>query len=155
MILSSPYWVNAGDHYLNFKACLNINFVVVSTRSSKETFFFIPFFLFFCEKLCIRPVFPKFWLNLVSKNPIILLETETLYLRRVTLGKKLASVVPNFFIWTLWGKKNFCKKLLELFTQNKQITNNIPNWRRSGIFIVNFEHISHLVLVFQLLTLSR
>ena len=28
-------------------------------------------------------------------------------------------------------------------------------WRRSGIFIVNFEHISHLILVFLLLTLSR
>ena len=24
-------------------------------------------------------------------------------------------------------------------------------WRRSGVFIVNFEHISHLVLVFLLL----
>ena len=29
------------------------------------------------------------------------------------------------------------------------------HWRRSGVFIVNFEHISHLVLVFLLLTLSR
>ena len=29
------------------------------------------------------------------------------------------------------------------------------HWRRSGTFIVNFEHISHLVLVFPLLTLSR
>ena len=28
-------------------------------------------------------------------------------------------------------------------------------WRRSGVFIVNFEHISHLVLVSSLLTLSR
>ena len=27
--------------------------------------------------------------------------------------------------------------------------------RRSGVFIVNFEHISHRVLVFLLLTLSR
>ena len=27
--------------------------------------------------------------------------------------------------------------------------------RRSGVFIVNFEHITHLVLVFLLLTLSR
>ena len=27
--------------------------------------------------------------------------------------------------------------------------------RRSGVFIVNFEHISHLVLVFLLLTLSK
>ena len=29
------------------------------------------------------------------------------------------------------------------------------NWRRSAVFIVKFEHISHLVLVFLLLTLSR
>ena len=28
-------------------------------------------------------------------------------------------------------------------------------WRRSGIFNVNFEHISHLVLKFLLLTLGR
>ena len=28
-------------------------------------------------------------------------------------------------------------------------------WRRSGVFILNFELISHLVLVFLLLTLSR
>ena len=28
------------------------------------------------------------------------------------------------------------------------------HWRRSGIFIVNFEHISHLALVFLLLTLN-
>ena len=27
-------------------------------------------------------------------------------------------------------------------------------WRCSGVFIVNFEHISHLVLVFLLLTLN-
>ena len=27
-------------------------------------------------------------------------------------------------------------------------------WRRSGVFIVNFKHISHLILVFRLLTLS-
>ena len=31
---------------------------------------------------------------------------------------------------------------------------NSRNKSRSGIFIVNFEHISHLVLVFLLLTLS-
>ena len=29
------------------------------------------------------------------------------------------------------------------------------HWRHSGIFIVNFEQISHIVLVFPLLTLSR
>ena len=42
---------------------------------------------------------------------------------------------------------------------NVSMTCHLPNldshWRHSGIFIVNFEHISHLVLVFLLLTLSR
>ena len=32
---------------------------------------------------------------------------------------------------------------------------NIGHWRRSGVFIVNFEHISHLARVSLLLTLSR
>ena len=39
-----------------------------------------------------------------------------------------------------------------------KLTINTPErrqWRRSGVFMVNFEHISHLVLVFLLLTLSR
>ena len=30
-----------------------------------------------------------------------------------------------------------------------------PLWRCSGVFIANFEYISHLVLVFLLLNLSR
>ena len=37
------------------------------------------------------------------------------------------------------------------------LTIKIPerrHWSRSGIFIVNFEHIPHLVLVFLLLTLN-
>ena len=29
------------------------------------------------------------------------------------------------------------------------------HWCRSGVFIVNFEHISHFILVFLLLTLRR
>ena len=38
----------------------------------------------------------------------------------------------------------------ELFQKN-----NTRHWRRFGVFIVNFEHISHLFLVFLLLTLNR
>ena len=40
-------------------------------------------------------------------------------------------------------------------TQEQGVKYVQSQWRRSGIFIVNFEHISHLVLVFLLLTLSR
>ena len=39
-----------------------------------------------------------------------------------------------------------------------KLTINTPKlrqWRRSVAFIVNFEHISHLVLLFVLLTLNR
>ena len=39
-----------------------------------------------------------------------------------------------------------------------KLTIKIPEcrqWRRSGVFIANFEHISHLVLVLLLLTLGR
>ena len=41
-----------------------------------------------------------------------------------------------------------CSKLTIKTPQRRQ-------WRHSGVFIVNFEHISHLVLVFPSLTLSR
>ena len=43
--------------------------------------------------------------------------------------------------------------VFEILTQ-PVITCSKLTWRRSGLFIVNFEHISHLVLVFLLLTLS-
>ena len=33
-------------------------------------------------------------------------------------------------------------------------TPELIHWRRSGVFIVNFEHISHIVLVLLLLTLN-
>ena len=36
----------------------------------------------------------------------------------------------------------------------KYVQSKIPSWRRSGVFTINFEHISHLVLVFLLLTLN-
>ena len=41
-----------------------------------------------------------------------------------------------------------CSKLKIKITEGCQ-------WCRSGIFIVNFEHISQLILVFLLLTLSK
>ena len=36
-----------------------------------------------------------------------------------------------------------------------KVNNKDTRRRRSGVFIINFEHISHLDLVFLLLTLSR
>ena len=42
---------------------------------------------------------------------------------------------------------DICQKLTIKTLERRQ-------WRRSGVFIVNFEHISHLVQVFLLLTLN-
>ena len=43
----------------------------------------------------------------------------------------------------------------EICSKLKIKTPEWRQWRRSGFFIVNFEHMSHLVVVFLLLTLSR
>ena len=42
-----------------------------------------------------------------------------------------------------------------MFNVNNKDTRTTLITRHSGVFIINFEHISHLVLVFLLLTLSR
>ena len=39
-------------------------------------------------------------------------------------------------------------------SKSSNFSNPYTNRRRSGVFIVNFEHILHLVLVFLLLTLN-
>ena len=42
----------------------------------------------------------------------------------------------------------------EIFSKLAIVTQERRQWRRSGVFTVNFEHILHLVLVFLLLTLN-
>ena len=47
-------------------------------------------------------------------------------------------------------RSEICLKLAIKIPERRQ-----SQWRRSGVFIINFEHVSRLVLVFLLLTLSR
>ena len=87
---------------------------------------------------------------------------QTLHLRKYS--KYLCTIIP-------WWKKKTKKThpagiyLLKVNDRNSRtrckicsnLTIKIPErrqWYRSGIFIVNFEHISHLALVFLLLTLN-
>ena len=46
------------------------------------------------------------------------------------------------------------RKKCEICSKSTKKTPERRHWRFSGVFIVNFEHISHLVLVFLLLTLN-
>ena len=58
-----------------------------------------------------------------------------------------APICSKLTIETL-DQTEICSKLTVKTTKQR-------HWRRSGVFIVNFEHISHLVLVFLLLTFNR
>ena len=50
--------------------------------------------------------------------------------------------------------KNIPLDIYLLKVNNRNTRSRSEIWRRSGVFIVNFEHISHLDLVFLLLNLN-
>ena len=58
---------------------------------------------------------------------------------------------PLALFWCLRNTRTRCKVCSNSILK----TPERRHWRCSGVFIVNFEHISHLVLVFLLLTLRR
>ena len=65
---------------------------------------------------------------------------------------QIEKALINDHIQTISQPAITCSKLtIETLEQGVKYV----QWCRSGVFIVNFEHISHLVLVFLLLTLSR
>ena len=48
------------------------------------------------------------------------------------------------------------ESIIETLEQGvKYVQSDVVHWRLSGVFTVNFECISHLIVVFLLLTLSR
>ena len=71
-----------------------------------------------------------------------------------TLARYELTIIPVKFacskspIETLEKRCEICSKLTIKTPERRQ-------WRRSGVFIVNFEHISHLFLVFLFLTLNK
>ena len=71
-----------------------------------------------------------------------------------------------YFLWKPWIKREVYWTLITqpVFTCSKLTTETLEqgvkyvhlcHWRRSGVFVVNFEHILHLVLAILLLTLSN
>ena len=67
-------------------------------------------------------------------------------LRRVNILKH-NNCPANIYLFKVNNRKN--TKKCELLCEKR------CQWRCSGVFIINFEHISHLFLVFQLLTLNK
>ena len=58
--------------------------------------------------------------------------------------KLTATLLQKFATFHMWNVKQ----------KDNGMDQNTLQWRSSGVFIVNFGHISHLVLVFLLLTLT-
>ena len=59
----------------------------------------------------------------------------------------------NIYLFKVNKRKT--KKSCEICSMSAIKTPKRRHWRRAGVFIVNFEHISNLVLVFLLLTLNN
>ena len=79
---------------------------------------------------------------------------------------KYRQISYYFVIYNLWGhcpaniylfkvKNRNTRKKCEIFLKLIIKTPEQRRWRRSGVFIVNFENISHLFLLFLLLTLNK
>ena len=81
---------------------------------------------------------------------IIMLETisrEIRISRRTALSQPAVTCLKLIEARSTRTRCEICSKLTMKIPERRQ-------WRRSGIFIVNFEHISHLVIVFLLLILN-
>ena len=81
----------------------------------------------------------------------------------VKIFHKIILILLERHVWVFCPACNYMLKVNNRNTRTRcgicsRLTIKTPKqhpWRRSGLFIVNFKHISHLVLVFLLLTLSR
>ena len=75
---------------------------------------------------------------------------------RIAEKQNLPTVIKASFFFLVAVVIYYCVLFLttEIFVISNKRT--YPGaWRRSGVFIVNFEHISHLAIVVLLLTLNR
>ena len=94
----------------------------------------------------------------MKKNPLF----STSFSRLINLVRKLHFMQKETDVSNQFQASIYLLKLSNRNTRARceicsKLTIKTPErhqWHRSGVFIVNFEHISHLVLVFLLLTLN-
>ena len=81
--------------------------------------------------------------------------TQSIFNDKITLWEiKTFHLIPaGNYMFTVNNRNN--RTRFEIYSKLPTKTPERRQWRRSDVFIVNLEHISHLVLVFLLLTLSR
>ena len=100
-----------------------------------------------------------------ASNSLVFINSFLFYFSFVLFDKKQVKVshIPVTLARGSYPVGNYMFKVNDRNTRTRceicsKLTIKIPerrHWCRSGIFIVNFEHISHPVLLFLSLTLSR
>ena len=71
----------------------------------------------------------------------------------VKLNPLISYYLANIYLFKVNNRNT--RKRCEVFSKLTIKTPEPSRWRRSGVFIVNFENISHLFLVFLSLTLNK
>ena len=112
--------------------------------------------LFFNKVAGLRPA------NLLKETLTQMFSCEFCVISKNTFLYRTPLVTPSDVNWHNNPAGNYMFKVNNRKARTmceicSELTIKIPerrHWRRSVIFIVNFEHISHLVLVFLLLTLN-
>ena len=109
--------------------------------------------LFFNKVAGLRPA------NLLKETLTKMFSCKFCVISKNTFLYRTPLVTPSDVNWHNNPAGNYMFKVNNRKTRTiceicSELTIKIPDWRRSGIFIVNFKHISHLVLVFLLLTLN-
>ena len=99
-----------------------------------------------------------FWNSKKTKKTGILFVGTTLIIKRVFLFLIFWPIFTGFTysrIYLFKVKKENTKTMCKICSKLPIKTPATLHWLRSRVFIVNFEQISNIVLVFQLLTLSK
>ena len=117
-------------------------------KENKEELVFLPHFLHdFLRKI------PSFFIWLHLLREILGQYVYSNYLLTRLGRQKLSNYPANIYLFK--GKNTNTKKRCEICSKLTIKTPERCQWRSSCIFIVNFEHIAHLSLVFLLLTLNK
>ena len=75
---------------------------------------------------------------------------------KIILGKQLHNKIFRSLTYTFYNKYcPFPASICLLKANNSNTRKTWSHWRRSSVFIVNFEYVSHIFLVLLLLTLNK
>ena len=95
-----------------------------------------------------------YWSKIGVVNQLHMGNLDVIRFVRLWVGKNSLRTHTPANISLFKVNKRYTRKNCEICSKLITKTPEWRHWRRSGVFIVNFEHISHLFLVYLLLTLN-